>query len=299
MPNILVVIDPDESEHSALNRIKEIPPTADVDYTVVLYMSAEPAMAGKADTAALKARKDAKIAWLQDLVAPLKAVGYRIHAETVIFDRLYEEIIKTAQAIKADFILKPLRQHSILKRVFYTSTDWNLIRLCPTPLIMVSDQPAIHGKAIVASIDVCDGDKAHKDLNTVVMDQATRLARVLNAPIHLIYAYSRLIIANPVPSADPLAYQIMRDKYASEHAAVMAVATLYDIHEDHVHMREGAPDDVVTAYAEEVDAGVVVLGTVARAGASGLFMGNTAESIVEKTKKDVFVVKQAGFTTPV
>ena len=25
MPNILVVIDPDESAHSALNRIKEIP----------------------------------------------------------------------------------------------------------------------------------------------------------------------------------------------------------------------------------------------------------------------------------
>jgi nucleotide-binding universal stress UspA family protein len=38
---------------------------------------------------------------------------------------------------------------------------------------------------------------------------------------------------------------------------------------------------------------------VARTGASGLFVGKQAESVVEKTKKDVFVVKQASFTTPV
>ena len=299
MPNILVVIDPDESAHSALNRIKEIPPAAAVNYTVVLYLPALPMMAGKADSAALKARKDAKIAWLQDLVAPLQAVGYKIQAETVTFNRLHDEIIKTAQAINADFILKPLRQHNTLKRVFYTPTDWNLIRLCPTPLILVSDQPVIHGKAIVAAIDVGDADKAHQDLNTVVMEQATRLASILEAPLHLVYAYSRLIIANPVPTADPLAYQIMRDKYASEHAAVIAVASLYDIPDERVHLREGTAADVVTACAEEVDAGVVVLGTVARSGASGLFVGNTAESVLEKTKKDVFVVKQASFTTPV
>ena len=270
-----------------------------MNYTVVLYLPAVPVMAGKADSAALKARKDAKIAWLQDLVAPLQAVGYKIHAETVTFNRLHDEIIKTAQAINADFILKPLRQHNTLKRVFYTPTDWNLIRLCPTPLILVSDQPVIHGKAIVAAIDVGDEDKAHQDLNTVVMEQATRLASILEAPLHLVYAYSRLIIANPVPTADPLAYQIMRDKYASEHAAVIAVASLYDIPDERVHLREGTAADVVTACAEEVDAGVVVLGTVARSGASGLFVGNTAESVLEKTKKDVFVVKQASFTTPV
>jgi len=40
------------------------------------------------------------------------------------------------------------------------------------------------------------------------------------------------------------------------------------------------------------------LGTVARSGASGLFIGNTAEAVLETTETDVLVVKAAGFQTP-
>ena len=64
-------------------------------------------------------------------------------------------------------------------------------------------------------------------------------------------------------------------------------------------MREGAADRVIKDYAQELDAGVIVLGTVARSGISGLFIGNTAESVMEHTQSDVVVVKQADFISPI
>jgi universal stress protein E len=297
MPNILVVIDPDESEHSALNRIKEIPPTADVNYTVVLYLNPAPVMAKKASASVISTRKEAKAAWLHDLVAPLLAVGYRINVEVVAFIRLYEEIIKSAEKIAADVIFKPLRQHSALKRVFYTSTDWNLIRLCPTPLLLVSDQRRIHGKPIVAAIDISDRDEAHRQLNADVMAQAQMLARILESQIHLVYAFRPAVVTTV--AADPLAYQITRDHYDNEHNLLVALAEEHGIGLDNVSMREGAADEVLARGAKALQAGVIVLGTVARSGASGLFVGNTAEAVLEMTETDVLVVKGAGFQTPV
>ena len=43
----------------------------------------------------------------------------------------------------------------------------------------------------------------------------------------------------------------------------------------------------------------VILGTVARSGLAGLFIGNTAERVLEGSNTDVMVVKQADFRSPI
>ena len=65
MTNILIVIDPEESNYTALERIKEIPATADVDYKVDLYFDAAPVTARKANSNSLResiAAKQAAVA---------------------------------------------------------------------------------------------------------------------------------------------------------------------------------------------------------------------------------------------
>ena len=297
MTNILIVIDPEETEHSALNRIKEIPVDADINFKVDFYFEGTPVLASEARRTDMHIHDRRE--WLEELVAPLRDAGYKIAAEVMPFNRLYEEIIKSAQRFKADFIFKPMRQHSTLRRVFYTSNDWNLIRLCPIPLLMVSDQPSAHGKPVVAAVDVGDKDDAHRQLNDVVLEQASLLSTVLDAPIHVVYAYGPAVIAGRTAASDPLAYQITRDRYDELLKATQKVAESHKVPCDNVHLREGIPEVVVNDYAKEVDAGVIVLGTVARSGAAGLFVGNTAESVLERTATDVFVVKLPGFTAPI
>ncbi|MEX2326506.1 MAG: universal stress protein, partial [Pseudomonadales bacterium] len=64
-------------------------------------------------------------------------------------------------------------------------------------------------------------------------------------------------------------------------------------------LREGSPQLVLHEYAKDIGAGATVIGTIARSGASGLFIGNTAEAVLERTEIDMFVVKGARFKTPV
>lgn len=65
------------------------------------------------------------------------------------------------------------------------------------------------------------------------------------------------------------------------------------------HLPKGAPKTVVAAVAEELRADLVVMGTVARTGISGLIIGNTAEAILDQLACSVLAIKPPGFTTPV
>ena len=297
MTNILIVINPEESNYTALERIKEIPATADVDYKVDLYFNAAPVTARRANLNSLRESIAANQAAVDKLVAPYKDMGYRITTSVIQIHRLYEDIIKSARDYKADFVFKSVRQHAPLKRMFYTSTDWNLIRMCPTALLLVRDQGTVRGKPVIASVNIDDEDPEHQELNRIVLAQANALAEVLGAKVHLIYAYGPAVVMGD--GADPMAYQIAKDKHDAEFKKAKALASANNVLASNTKLREGTPETIVTEYGEEISAGIIVLGTVARSGASGLFIGNTAESMLEKTHRDMFVIKLESFVSPV
>lgn len=297
MTNILVVIDPEETEQSALERVKKIPVSADINFKVDYYLNVPRLLASNASSTASLIQEERE--WLEKLVVPLRESGYKIVIEVIPFERLYEAIIKSALKFQADFVFKPMRQHSGLQRVFYTSNDWNLIRMCPTPLLMVSDEASDYGRPVVAAVDVGDKGDSHQQLNDTVLEQAGLLASVLNSEIHVVHAYGPDVIVGRGVTLDPMAYQITHDRHDFLLEATRALAEAHNIPGENVHLLEGSPAIMVNQYAAEVDAGVIVLGTVARSGAAGLFIGNTAERVLERAATDVFVVKIPGFRSPI
>ncbi|GAM70069.1 universal stress protein E [Vibrio sp. JCM 19236] len=49
---------------------------------------------------------------------------------------------------------------------------------------------------------------------------------------------------------------------------------------------------------EDLNAGLVVLGTSGRTGLSAVFLGNTAENIIDKINCDVLALKPSGYISP-
>lgn len=282
MTKILAVFDPRESSHLALERCKQQPPEQDLDIHAVLFMEHESA------EHFAKIFKE-KTQWLKEQVAPYIADGFKITAYVVPFTDLYKTIIETAGKLDADFVVKPMRQHSLFQTVVRTSTDWNLIRHCPFPLLLVGESQSTRGKPILAAIDVNSGDDNHDALNSVVLKQATRLAEVLDSETHVTNAYHMptpmatvgAIDTTPYPTSSDIMKERTRD--VTEFLGESSVAE--------VHVEEGTPAAAINNVANRIGAGVVVIGTVARKGISGALIGNTAESVLESSKCDVLVVK--------
>ena len=82
--NILAIIDPEEETHSALNRIREIPPTADVVYKVDFYLDAVPVMAEEATPGVIKDAIAKHAEWLEELVAPLGEPDLAFHGRRAV-----------------------------------------------------------------------------------------------------------------------------------------------------------------------------------------------------------------------
>ena len=73
----------------------------------------------------------------------------------------------------------------------------------------------------------------------------------------------------------------------------------HHISKEHCHVHIGLPEDVIPQYAEQLDAELVVLGTVGRQGISAALIGNTAEHVIDKLNCDVLAIKPEGFVSPV
>ena len=65
------------------------------------------------------------------------------------------------------------------------------------------------------------------------------------------------------------------------------------------HLSRGDARAVIPELARALHADLVVMGTVARTGISGLLIGNTAESILDQLDCTVLAVKPPGFVSPV
>jgi nucleotide-binding universal stress UspA family protein len=69
--------------------------------------------------------------------------------------------------------------------------------------------------------------------------------------------------------------------------------------EVHLHVVKGPAQYVVPELASDLAVDLVVMGTVARTGIDGFFMGNTAESILGELDCSVLTMKPPGFISPV
>ncbi|MGF1618787.1 MAG: universal stress protein [Acidimicrobiia bacterium] len=62
---------------------------------------------------------------------------------------------------------------------------------------------------------------------------------------------------------------------------------------------KGVPGQMLPQLADRLKINLIVMGTVARRGLSGLIMGNTAETMMRSVRCSILTVKPEGFVSPV
>ena len=290
--SLLVVIDAQETEHAGLNRVKEMPPDS-FHFQIDLYVersllgtSPVPSSGRALLPAETACQADDKDAWLALLVQPLRDLGYSLDTAVIEFEELHESIIERAAALGVDCVLKPLRHHGLLRQLLFTPTDWQLVRQCAIPLWLVSHFYRLKGKPMLAAVDIAQTDRSHVALNQRVLQQAAAVSALLHGPLHVVSAYS---LAAPL-LADPLAVQTMERLRLDQMALARQVAFQHQIDSERVHVELGSVDRVINYTSQQIDAGVIVLGSTMRAGVSRLLGGSVAEAVMAETDSDVLIV---------
>ena len=172
--------------------------------------------------------------------------------------------------------------------LFYTPTDWHILRECHAPLLIAADKKWHKARNVLATVDLETELPHKKQLNEKVLKNASIIAKQINAELHVCYTlpFSPLLRKLGI---------INKDKLESEHKAELQekltlLAHSYGIKPDHIHIKAGQVDKVITSVAANCKASVVVVGTLGRVGLEQKLIGNTAESILTLLKTDVLAI---------
>jgi universal stress protein E len=243
---------------------------------------------------------DDRTEWLVNLVSE-KFSNHEISIDVRIVwhNRPYESIIYEVIDKGYDLIVKGTQQHDSLKSVIFTPTDWHIMRKAPVPVLLVKEHDWPCGGQILAAINVGVDDDNHISLNEKITKQALHFAKLLSSNVHLVNSFpgTPANIVIEIPEFDPTMYD---ESAKLHHEQSMRVhSEKHHINKQHCHVAIGLPEDVITQYAEQLDAELVVLGTIGRQGLSAALLGNTAEHVIDKLNCDVLAIKPNGFVSPV
>ncbi|GEM74580.1 universal stress protein UspE [Vibrio sagamiensis] len=237
--------------------------------------------------------------WMRTVAKPyLENNNIDFNVCVVWHNRPYEAIIAEVFGGKHDIVIKGTRKHAVLESVIFTPTDWHLLRKCPVPVLLIKNANWPQHANILASVHVGSENPTHIDLNDKMVDRLLEITQRLDAQAYLVNAYpvTPANITIELPEFDPTSYS---DAVRGHHLTSMkALRQKHYIDEEHTIVEEGLPEDVIPSAVEKLNAAMVILGTTGRTGLSAVFIGNTAEHVIDKINCDVLALKPEGYISP-
>jgi universal stress protein E len=306
--NILAIIDPTTDEQKALKRAIELAASIkesglekvkvsafltifDFSYEMTTILSSD-----ERDVMRQSVIKD-KESWLNGIIDELKT-SINIECQVVWHNRPFEAIIEQVIEHNYDIVIKGTHQHDKLKSVVFTPTDWHILRKCPCPVLLVKEHEWPENGNIIAALNVGSDEEEHHSLNVKITEEAKQLASLIQGNVHLVNSFpgTPVNIAIEIPEFNSAEYNNTMLKHHQQ--AMISHAEQFNINVVNTHVEEGLPETVIEQVAEQVDAELVILGTVGRTGISAALIGNTAEHVIDQLNCDVLALKPDGYVSP-
>jgi universal stress protein E len=211
--------------------------------------------------------------------------GQKVKLKVVWEKDICDWIIKRC-AKPVDMVVKTGRRSESFT---YTPTDWQLLRECPAPILIVAEKKWHRTRPILATIDLRSRQKEKKVLNYQVISTAKSLAESLDAELQLMCAIEIPTLMADLDLVDPISYT--RDTIAAMQPAIDELSAAFDLPRTAFKVKRGPVEKVITSAAAKQRAQLVVMGTVGRRGVKARLMGNTAENVLLHLKTDVLTLK--------
>ena len=194
--------------------------------------------------------------------------GSETTAELEWADDWRKQAVNAAARCSASMIFKTWVEHSDVEREIRTTYDWTLLRLAPCPVLLIKNFRDWKHRRVLAAVNSLSTDEAHLKLNNQIISFAQQFSDAYGSDAHIVTAFTD---RNHAPEVESI-------------AAATGVAR------DYVHVVEGKAAEAISRTAEELEADLILIGTVGRSGLKGTVVGNTSEKLLDHTTADILVL---------
>jgi universal stress protein E len=308
LDRILAVVDPTVETQSAVTKAACLARASGA--TLELFVcDFDPALSGRplADTVAVRMLReeflDERCEYLEDLADELRAGGLNVETHVHWDNPLHRGILGRIRESAPDLVVKDTHFHSLLRRTLFTNTDWNLIRTCPAPLLLAksADWPA--RPRLLAAIDPEHLADKPAALDHDILDFATLLAPLIDGEVHVVHAFlpAALLALTTGMAGLPLGGETAIDEIVTVERkrveeSVRKLTAAHGLPVECVHLVQGSAAEALPRAVADQRADLVLMGAVSRSRLEELFVGSTAERVLDRLPADVLVVKAPDFT---
>ena len=287
LKSILVVIEPDQNEQPALEKAVILAKFIDCDLELAIadynpfledgYFY-EPKLAQQMR----REHGESRLEELEALAQPLRQQGLTVTAWTSWSNPPHREIVSRAREIGVSMVIKATKKHSRLARYFMSNEDWELVRYCPAPLLLVKDQPWSEKPKLVAAVDPEQLRDKPADLDQKILATSIELAGLTSGTIDLYHSSWKPPMAGLYP---------FDEDGTKAQKAMAELAEANGIAAERCHCIDQNIHISLPSLTEELGADIVAMGAISRSRLDRILIGNTAEKLLDELECDVLVIK--------
>jgi len=235
------------------------------------------------------------LAALEQLARPLRADGLQVRACAEWDYPAHEAILRSASQSDVDLIVTDHRHSRPATPWSTRSTDRELLRLSPIPLLIVKSALPYSSAPVLAAVDPLHRHAKPADLDNHICQLAQRMAALLGNGWHVLHATGtarRPDAAARIESAplSPAAAYAERAR-----GAVLELLRTMSPAPSQVHVLAGEPTESILGMARQLHSPLTVMGAVSRSGLPHLLIGDTAERLIDALPCDLLVARPDGF----
>ncbi len=291
--HILVIIDPTAAQQPALARARQLAHAFDASLELFVCYTARDQELRLGNVA------------LDGMLKELREAGIECSADVAREAALHTGIVRKVLRSAPSLVVKDTHPHTLLRRSWVANTDWQLIRLCPAPLLFV--RPGSWGGApkIAAAVDVAPPGEKPAELDHGLLSAAETFALATNGQLHAVHAYQPVseLAANATVRAVSLAArvspaQVIEDKEAMVRYDFAALLATHRVRRERRHLIAASPADALLGFVRQNAIDLLVMGAYSRGWVYNVFVGSTTERILDLLPCDVLVIKPASFECP-
>lgn len=307
--NILLVLDPGVGNELALERAIQLARNLNAKLTVCDVVDSIPtdyrrlvtAITPRELAASVVAKKRERI---EGLLGTVDSDGVSIDTE-ILTGKAHTEIARLVRDGRYDLVIKPIAEQRVMRTRTVSRENRELIKHSPCPVWLVNVADLSDDGCIIAALDMPGKDENGAQLNEEILHTARSIALATFRPLHVVHAWTLAGEGHLRARGTVETIREVDRMVAAEGAKRMAWlrSTVYSTESDSaeiatdylapvLHAINGKASRVLPDLAQQLGAGLIVMGTAARSGLSGMLIGNTSEAVMVRSDSSLLVIKQ-------
>ena len=246
----------------------------------------------------LRKEKSEKLAVLAESI---RGKGIDVSSK-VLIGKASDEIVKEVIRGENNLVIAIAKGKNSKRNGSFGHTATRLLRQCPCAVWLVAPSSRPKFKHILGCVDPASVEGVDTELNDKIFELSLSISKYHDGRFSILRAWHmddeallgarlQLEVTAQYAEDEERHHRNKLDTFLEQHESSSDA--------DNVHLVKGKTEEAICAFVDASAVDLLVMGTVARKGMGGYFIGNTAEKILSQLECSLLALKPYGFKSSI